>query len=335
MAKKQKNVFNVFAEAVGLYFSNFDKFIKYMTFPVLGQVAGLCLIFAITYFYTNNLPKILEKYPNLNTFSSLIVMSVLITLPGLAIFVKAFWEYIVAYGSINSMYENMSKSGRIYDFTAHTELIKRRTPSFVGLWLLLGVFSLLAILPPFWIICGIFAVYFVIVFQVFVFEPECSAISCFKRSLLLIKGKFAKTFILIMLAGGLTYILIPQIVLKLFELGGISAFISNSITPLVKMFPTVNFEQYGIAQVKYDDIAFLITETFIAQIIIQYTLPLRSVMWSIWYNECNKISVEPYNTNKSKKRPSEKLMENTRKKYSSKKKLDSNILKRAMEKEDD
>ena len=335
MAVKQKNVFNVFAEAVGLYFSNFDKFMKYMTFPVLGQVTGLCLIFSITYFYSDNLPKILEKYPNLNNLSSLIVMSVLITLPGLAIFVKAFWEYIIAYGSINSMYENMSKSGRIYDFTAHTELIKRRTPSFVALWLFLGVFSLLAILPPFWIICGIFAVYFIIVFQVFVFEPECSVFSCFKRSLLLIKGKFAKTFILIMLAGGLTYILIPQIVLKLFALGGISAFISNSITPLIKMFPTVNFEQYGIAQIKYGDIAFFITETLIAQVIIQYTLPLRSVMWSIWYNECNKTSIEPYNLKKSKKRPSEKLMENSRKKYSTKKKLDPNILKRAMEKEDD
>ena len=33
-----------------VYFSNFDKFIKYMTFPVLGQIGGLLLVFLITVF---------------------------------------------------------------------------------------------------------------------------------------------------------------------------------------------------------------------------------------------------------------------------------------------
>ena len=164
MTKKSNNVFSIFTEAIGLYFSNFGKIIKYMSFPVLGQIAGLMLVFFITYFYTLNLPKLIEKYPNLNNFNTLLILSIIITLPGLAIFVKAFWEYIVAYGAINSMYENISKSGRVYDFRAHTELITRRAPAFIGLWLILGIFTTLAILPPFWIICGIFAVYFVIVF---------------------------------------------------------------------------------------------------------------------------------------------------------------------------
>ena len=55
MAKSETSPLNIFTESVGLYFSNFDKFIKYMTFPVLGQIAGLLLIFFITYFYTINL----------------------------------------------------------------------------------------------------------------------------------------------------------------------------------------------------------------------------------------------------------------------------------------
>ena len=58
----------------------------------------------------------------------------------------------------------------------------------------------------------------------------------------------------------------------------------------------------------------------LAQILIQYTLPLRSILWSMWYKELEK-------------KPSEKLMEKSKKKYG-KKKLDKNILKRAMEKDE-
>ena len=50
MAKKNKTPLGIFTEAIGLYFSNFDKFMKYMTFPVLGQIAGLGLVFLITFF---------------------------------------------------------------------------------------------------------------------------------------------------------------------------------------------------------------------------------------------------------------------------------------------
>ena len=176
MAKKSKTILGIFTESIGLYFSNFNKFLKYMTFPVIGQFAGLGIIFGITYFYVENLPKLLEKYPNLNNFNSLIIMSILITLPGLAIFTKAFWEYLVAYGAINSMFDNMQKSGRVYDFKAHTELITRRAPSYIGLWFLLGIFTLFAVIPLFWVIGGILAIYFVLIFQVFTYEPELNPI---------------------------------------------------------------------------------------------------------------------------------------------------------------
>lgn len=85
-------------------------------------------------FYTQNLPPLIEKFSALDNFNVLILLSILITLPGLAIFCKSFWEYLVAYGAVNSMYENMQKSGRVYDFDAHTELIKRRAIPFIGLW---------------------------------------------------------------------------------------------------------------------------------------------------------------------------------------------------------
>ena len=90
MTKQNKTPLGIFAESIGLYFSNFDKFVQYMSFPVLGQIAGLGLVLLITFFYTQNLPNLIEKYPALNNFNALILLSIIITLPGLAIFIKAF-----------------------------------------------------------------------------------------------------------------------------------------------------------------------------------------------------------------------------------------------------
>ena len=337
MAKKNKTHLGIFTEAIGLYFSNFDKFMQYMTFPVLGQIAGLGLVFLITFFYTQKIPVLVQKYSVLNDFNTLILLSILITLPGLAIFVKAFWEYLVAYGSINSMLDNMLQSGRVYDFAAHTELIKRRTLAFVGLWFLFGIFSLVAICPLFWIICAILAVYFVLVFQVFTFEPELSPLGCVKKSLVLVKGHFASTFLLMALVGALTYVFIPQLIIKLCDLCGINNFLSNLILPMVNALPDLNLQMYGIPAISKSEIALFTIETVLAQIIIQYTLPLRSILWSLWYKELGgsgEINIEASGKKKKSKRPSEKLMEASHKKYG-KKKIDKNILKRAMEKDDE
>lgn len=346
MSKKNNTPLGIFMEAIGLYFSNFTKFVRYMTFPVLGQIAGLLLVFLITYLYTKNLPPLIDKFSSLNNFNLLVLLSILITLPGLAIFVKAFWDYLVAYGAVNSMYENMQKSGRVYDFGAHTELIKRRTMPFIGLWFLFGIFSALSLCPLFWIICGILAIYFVLVFQVFTFEPALSPAGCVKRSLMLVKGHFASTFMLMALAGALTYIFIPQLFIKIFDLSGVNDFLAKGLIPVISQLPMPDLTQYGIKSPTEYDVAIFTIKVFAAQILIQYTLPVRSILWSMWYKELSgggKYTGGKYTDNetkssgrksKSKKRPSERLMEESHKKYG-KKKLDRNILRRAAEKDDE
>ena len=146
MSKRNKTPLEIFAESIGLYFSNFDKFVKYMTFPVFGQIIGLGLVFLLSFYYAKTMPNIVETIPVLNNFLLLLGIAILIILPGFIIFLKAFWEYLIAYGAVNSMLENLLKSGRVYDFDAHTELIKRRSLSFVGLWILFGLFSLVSII---------------------------------------------------------------------------------------------------------------------------------------------------------------------------------------------
>ena len=95
------------------------------------------------------------------------------------------------------------------------------------------------------------------------------------------------------------------------------------------------FSSLYLPQITTNDISEFIIEVSIAQIFIQYTLPLRSILWGMWYKELNGgklyISSEDKPKKTSKKKPSEKLMESSNKKYSSKK-IDRNILKRAITK---
>ena len=363
MTKKNKTPLGIFMESVGLYFSNIVQFAKYMTFPVLGQILGLILIFSATYLYAQNIPQLMLKYSILNNFNLLVAISVIVTLPGLVIFMKAFWEYLVAYGAINSMLENMLKSGRVYDFDAHTELIKRRTPSYIVLWLLVGIFSLLAIVPIFWIPAGVLAVYFVLVFQVYTYEPELSPIGVLRKSLLLVKGHFLSTFMLLALVGALTYCLIPQIINMICEMIKITEFLSKVITPLVSALPIAELNKliaYAyLPPLKIEMITGVVVTSLISQIFIQYTLPMRSLLWGMWYRELNANSSNndgekrkyTKKSNTKSKRPSEVLMEASHKKYGTNKsiekntksksekyqikKIDRNILRRAMEKDDE
>ena len=55
--KTQSNiglVFTVISESLKLYFLNLDKFLKYMTFPIFGQIIGIILIFICSYFFSTN-----------------------------------------------------------------------------------------------------------------------------------------------------------------------------------------------------------------------------------------------------------------------------------------
>lgn len=339
MKKKLKTPLSIFIESIGLYFSNIDKFLKYMTFPVLGQFLGLSLTLVIAVFYSKNLPVLIDKFPNLNNLNSLLLLSILVLIPGLAIFTKALWEYIVAYGAINSMLNNLLKSGRVYDFEAHTQLIKQRRFEYIGLWSLVALFSLLASFPLLWVIGSIFAVYFVLVFQAFTYSQELSPIGCAKKSFSLIKGKFLSTFMLLALIGTLTYFFIPQLFVKLAVIMSLDKLFVNIIQPIIVLLPIDAYNQiftiYGFKSLSSTEVALFFVNATIAQIFIQYTLPMRTILWALWYKELDNGASESSvtsTTQKIKKRPSEKLMEASKKKYG-KKKLDRNLIERASKKD--
>jgi len=291
MVKKETGIFEIISESVGLYFSNFSKFFKYMSFPVLGQIIGLILIFSCTYVYTKNLPYLISNYKFFDNFFVIIFLSLLITLPGFIILLKAFWEFIVAYGAVNSMVESMTKSGKLYDFPAHNQVITRRANSYILLWFIYGLFILLSLNICFWVLGLIFFIYFILIFQIFTLE-ELPPLQCFKRSLELIKGNYLKTALLVLFIGGFTYLLLPQLIMALINLTNTVGFLSNYLQVLTAQFPldviNSNIEKIGFATITPYSVASTLISLIITQVIIQYTLPLRTICWCLWYKKLNK-----------------------------------------------
>ena len=297
MAKIKDSVWSIFAQSVKLYFTNFPSFFKYMAFPVFGQILGIILTFLASFFYVENLPKLAVRGSLFDNFSMIFIVLFIITLPGLLIFAKAFWDYLVAYGAVNSMVDNMVKSGRVYDFAAHTELITRRTASFVGLWLLFGLFVMIGSFPLFWVIAGIMFVYFILVFQVFTFEPDKSVLGCFQKSVTIIKGNFARTVGLLALIGILTYWVLPEGIKWLFDFVNIIYFMAIPIDIWAQQLPIEQINQMLLkTPTAYQITSLLIAKSVVSAslgyIIICLTLPLRSICWALWYKNLNKGEIK-------------------------------------------
>ncbi|MBR1681488.1 hypothetical protein IJ707_06845, partial [bacterium] len=116
MAQSKKTVFEIFMDGLGIYLKHLPAFLKYMAFPVFGQIFGIIMAFALSLGFAYTIGASMGD----STLAFAITM--LLAIPGLILFTKAFWEYLVAYVSICSMAENTLKSGRIYDINAHKKV---------------------------------------------------------------------------------------------------------------------------------------------------------------------------------------------------------------------
>jgi len=292
--KVDKSIWQIFAEGLKIYCFNFHKFFLYMAFPVLGQLLGLGLVFGLTYLYTTNLPNLIVNYDFFDNFATIVLGVVLIVLPGMLIWAKAFWDYIIAYGALNSMTEGVLTTGRVYDFKSHTQVITQRTAAYIALWLLFAVFTFLAVIPIFWVLGFIFFIYFILIFQVFTFEPELSPVGCFKKSLILIKGKFARTFLLMFILLMITSVILPQGVSVLFDFFKVTNILTPAFEGWISSLPLEQFyaiyEKAGVI-VGPKEVAESCVWQTVLFIVLGFTLPLRSICWTLWYK--NNLNLLP------------------------------------------
>ncbi|MBQ6516728.1 hypothetical protein IJI31_06065 [bacterium] len=292
MGKKEIRVFDIVNEGFLMYFRNLKKFLYYMTFPVLGQVLGLLLIFGMTFIYTSKVPYLVSNFKFFDNFAVLIIVAILLVIPGFIIFFKAFWDYLVAYGAVNSMVAAMVKTGKLYDFPAHNQVIIRRSAAFVLLWILFSIYLLLSLNIIFWVVGFIFFVYFSLIFQVFTLE-ETSPLESFRRSFQLVRGNFAKTLFILIILFIVTYLIIPQIIVGIFDVVNGIDFSSGLIQGWTSQFPVDSVNQILITLnmtiLTPLIIAKWLISVLLSQVIIQYLLPLRSIVLCLWYKQLKKI----------------------------------------------
>lgn len=300
--KMKNSIWFVLFEGLKIYFSNIDKFILYMLFPVLGQVLGIALCFGLTLGLSD---KIAAKA---DSISSAMLFILLLAIPGLLIFAKAFWNYVVAYVALNSMTEGAVTSGKVYDFKSHNEVATRRSFKYIGFLLILSVLmslgtSIFFIIPGF-----VLWIYLILIFQIFTFEPDLSIWECYKKSFVLVKGDWGRTFSLMLILAFFSIFIITQGITVVFDYLNLTKSVCSIFDFIGKLLPlhTIN-HAFSYARLPYNITVEMVSNwifvTILSCIVAGLTLPIRSICWSLWYKNLSDIkdTEQVKDTKRSKK----------------------------------
>lgn len=300
--KMKNSIWFVLFEGLKIYFSNIDKFILYMLFPVLGQVLGIALCFGLTLGLSD---KIAAKA---DSISSAMLFILLLAIPGLLIFAKAFWDYVVAYVALNSMTEGAVTSGKVYDFKSHNEVATRRSFKYIGFLLILSVLmslgtSIFFIIPGF-----VLWIYLILIFQIFTFEPDLSIWECYKKSFVLVKGDWGRTFSLMLILAFFSIFIITQGITVVFDYLNLTKSVCSIFDFIGKLLPlhTIN-HAFSYAKLPYNITVEMVSNwifvTILSCIVAGLTLPIRSICWSLWYKNLSDIkdTEQVKDTKRSKK----------------------------------
>ena len=296
MAKKDSiflNTLNIFWNGLKLYFLNFETFFKYLAFPIFGQIIGATLIFFASYIFTIHVSDLTTKSQIFDNIPIVFLTLIILTLPGFFIFCKAFWEFIIAYASLNSMASSILEGSKLEDTGIHTELIKRRTGSYILFLLLISLIYLVLSFPILWGLLAIVFVYLALSFQVFALEENKSAFKAIKTAINLIKYNFRRTALLLILLGIFSYWIIPGLVSWGFETSNLCGIFSYPVDKYVQLLPIniVNdiLAQYNIPFVlKSYEIAKHIVLLTVSFMIIAFALPFRCICCTALYKELIK-----------------------------------------------
>ncbi len=285
--KLKNSIFFILWEGIKIYFSNIDKFLLYMLFPVFGQVIGIALSFGLSLGFAD---KVVQKA---DSPAVALLMILLLAIPGLLIFAKAFWDYMVAYVALNSMTEGAVTTGKVYDLASHNEVATQRGWKYIGFLIILSVLmslgsSIFFIIPGF-----VLWIYFILVFQVFTFEPDLSITDIFKRSFLLVKGNWARTFILMAVLGFFSMYILTEGITVVFDYLNLTASASSIFNFISNLIPLdlvnkilVHANQPIITNEMISKTIFL---SVLGMIISGLTLPIRSICWSLWYKNLSDV----------------------------------------------
>lgn len=306
------NIFKIIFRSIWLYLKNMFIMLKIMFFPVWGQVLGIYLILAATYYYSKNVFKLSELHDFLsNTFILFFILVILVT-PGFAVFLRAFWDYLVKMVSLNSLIHTLLKDKPVKDLKLYNEPVNLRSKTYILflfyislIWIVLlslpGVvflipmdangqviafvcFELIALLA-----LAIISVYLSLGFQVFCFEEGLSAFDTLKKSASMVKGRFWTFVFLALFLGLITGVALPAGVVYIFQKFSAASYLSNPIEALLRVIFTAPNAFAPIADFLKSDtdmffeISNVLTEIIISSIVAGLILPLTTATYTQAY----------------------------------------------------
>lgn len=294
----KNSIWFVLADGIRIYFSNIDKFLIYMLFPVFGQILGLALAFGLTVGLADKIAQ------HSTSISSSLLLILLLAIPGLLIFIKAFWDYMVAYVALNSMTEGALTTGKVYDFQSHREVATRRSFKFIGLLMIIGILTAIGTSIFFIIPAFVLWIYLILIFQVFTFEPDLSIKECFLRSFNIIKGDWLRTFLLMAILVFFTMFLITEGVTVIFDYLNLTEPMSKMFIFIANPIPLDEINRillhFGKPIITPEIISGWIFYSILAWIVAGLTLPVRSICWTLWYANLSELKISADKTKREK-----------------------------------
>ena len=294
MTRKKTNslieVFKIFFSSIKTYFIYLDQTSKALFFPVFGQMISIIIIFTITYLMCTNIEQIGINFPALASSSGFLTALYILLIPFCIIFIKAFYDYIILFSSLNLVFYTNSGKKKIknLDFDSYNNSIKRRIFKYIFLML---------ISVPFMIIAPFLA----LVFQVFAMENDISPMKAITRSIKMVKDNFIPIILMLILCYLLTYKFLPSLFIWTSQKISLYYFILNIFEKILTIVP---IEEYihqvdlGMLNEYINDIfsplaiAKFLVESVITSLILAFTLPLRCCCFTELYRLCDSKNIK-------------------------------------------
>ena len=277
-SKSELSVLGVVFKGLKTYLNNLDIFVKYLSFPVLGTFLGAFLLFAINYCYVTNLTKLEALNPIFNNTAVIFTLLLVLTVPGFLIMIKAFVDYIIAFGAINSMCVLSEK--RIVNLNDHISVIKQRFAPYcvllVVLSIIFGVLSFPLLIPVLLIV----TVFLALTVQVFTLEENSSPFEAIMRSAGLVKSRFWLILWVLVFIFLISYIICPYLITWAIAKTPVITILANPVEKYISLLPVVDINNtLAELQVPYKFDTVLIAESIVniclSTIVIMYMLPFR------------------------------------------------------------
>jgi len=307
--KYSKNIFSIFLDTLEIYYKNFFSFARVMLYPVFGQLVGMVLIFFLTYIYRVYILDNLSPDQLGSGLIFLLLALLLLVLPGFAIFISSFWEYMVAMVSLNTMTEEIMKKGEISNFKAHNAQVKLKSNEYIVLLLFitlmwsvlflipfssffLGVFVNSAVISLVFglllfitaILCWFVAVKISVAFQIFAFE-NISPIETIKKSWKVTGNNFWRISFFGAAFIFITAFLLPEIFTSLAQKYDVLSFLRVPFKSYMQLFAynDIFAQILSDAKLTVDSLSDNLALSMISLSATLFLLPLGSSAFTLLY----------------------------------------------------